>query len=135
MSCSRCTYYLQRVLWLEIGNALAVGKYQNPSNQGFGKWCQAHGFVFSAKADNNNTLRSDAMWLAANWTAVLECVQNEHLANPHNIRAFMRALDYEAALPADLQDIHPEATVVLTEREGERIAKTILRSKFCYKNV
>lgn len=111
----------QRVLWLEIGNALAIGKFQNPSNQGFSKWCQAYGF-----GDMAAPVRSDAMWFSSYNDCKTAPVSMSH---PTNIRAWAREQDYEAALPEDLQDIHPEATVVLTEREGERIAKTILRSQ------
>ena len=50
----------QRVLWLEIGNALAVGRMKNPSNQDFGKWCTAAGF-----GDMKVRTRSAALQFAA----------------------------------------------------------------------
>jgi hypothetical protein len=65
----------RRVLWLEIGNALSIGKHQNPSNQGFGKWLTEFGF---ADIDKDN--RSASMWMSQNWEAVSSSgVQNtEH---------------------------------------------------------
>ena len=51
----------QRQLWREVGEALLVGRRQNPSNQAFGKWCKDMGF------DMDPSTRSNAMWFAS-WT-------------------------------------------------------------------
>jgi hypothetical protein len=110
----------QRVLWLEVGNALSMGKYQNPSNQGFGRWCRAYGF-----ADIHPRYRSAAMWLAANWEAVQTISPN--VTDPKELQAQVREQGFEAALPADLQDIQPEAVTVLGDSAGGRVAKLVRR--------
>ncbi|OXI91592.1 hypothetical protein CFB40_02465 [Burkholderia sp. AU31652] len=53
----------QRQLWKEVGEALMVGRKEHTSNQEFGKWCVEMGFDMDAR------VRSDAMWLAANWSS------------------------------------------------------------------
>jgi hypothetical protein len=110
----------QRTLWKEIGNALAIGKQQNPSNQGFSKWCHTYGFGDILSGD-----RSDAMWFASNPTGN---TIPEGMTHPKHIRQWVREQEYEAALPTDLQDIQPETVTVLNESEGRRAAKTILRA-------
>lgn len=52
----------QRLLWRQVGEALAYGRALHPSNQAFGAWCIEQGFDMSVNA------RTDAMWLAAEWT-------------------------------------------------------------------
>jgi hypothetical protein len=66
-----------RLRWLEIGNALLIGRHENPSNQDFGKWCEARGF------DMDPSLRSDAMWYAEN---VASCDDHKTETHPHVIR-------------------------------------------------
>ncbi len=55
----------QRELWRQVGEALNYGRRKNPSNQGFGQWLSKNGL-----SDNAPKTRSDAIWLAANWTVV-----------------------------------------------------------------
>ncbi len=111
----------QRILWLEIGNALSVGKYQNPSNQAFGKWCKQTGFDMAAP------VRSDAIWFAASYNACKTAPPE--ISHPTTLRSWVREQEYEAALPADLQDIQPETVTVLNPSEGGRVAKLARRDK------
>ncbi|MFM0303991.1 hypothetical protein PQQ99_28125 [Paraburkholderia sediminicola] len=82
----------QRQLWKEVGEALMVGRKENTSNQAFGKWCAEMGF--DMKPDD----RSNAMWLAENWS-VLESFQNGE-THPKGIRqAFNEAKPVQPPTP------------------------------------
>ncbi len=99
-----------RILWLEIGNALAVGRHQNPSNKLYGAWVKAYGFN-----DLGETTRKNALWLSSNWDLLgrdgLIEIPKE-FTHPTNIRAWAREQEYEAALPEDA----PEVTIVATPK-------------------
>ena len=99
--------------WLEIGNALAVGRMKNPSNQKFGQWCTAAGFVFSKTPKTNANIRADALWLASNWDSVSQILGDEIASNPSDIRQLCRDHAFTSNLPEELQSITPEATTVL----------------------
>ncbi len=99
-----------RILWLEIGNALAVGRHQNPSNKLYGAWVKAYGFN-----DLGETTRKNALWLSSNWgllgrDGLIEIPKE--FTHPTNIRAWAREQEYEAALPEDA----PEVTIVATPK-------------------
>ncbi len=112
----------QRILWLEIGNALAIGRHENTSDKNFGQWCKAHGF-----GDMGRRVRADALWFSANISTVHGV--DTSITHPTHIRSAVREQSYEAALPADLQDIQPETVTVLNPSEGGRVAKLARRDK------
>lgn len=125
----------QRELWRQVGEALLVGKEQNPSNQGFGKWCDEYGF--GIEDGMSAQLRSDTLWLAYNWGAVMYFLKdssyrhgNTALTDPKNIRQWYRDYIREGDLPESLQDLPIEAkpTVTLDQRSAEKLAKLINRS-------
>jgi hypothetical protein len=116
----------QRVLWLEVGNALAVGRLKNQSDKLFGQWIKAYGFN-----DMGANTRASALWLSSNWELLNRDGRVEipkEFTHPTNIRDWAREQEFTAALPADLQDIQPETVTVLNDSEGGRAAKTVLRS-------
>lgn len=82
----------QRQLWREVGEALLVGRAQNPSNQAFGLWCEDKGFDMDAR------VRSDAMWLAQNWESCsIEWKTGD--THPSNIRTEFKKADIPAPAP------------------------------------
>lgn len=64
----------------------------------------------------------DALWLAGNWEAVSRSPGNAAICTPGEIRRECRERELTSNLPEDLQSITPEATTVLPERDGERVA-------------
>jgi hypothetical protein len=68
----------QRLLWRQVGEALAYGRALHPSNQAFGAWCTEQGFDMDAR------VRSDAMWLASSVDQKTEVPAG--LATPGEIR-------------------------------------------------
>lgn len=114
----------QRELWREVGEALLVGRKQNPSNQGFSKWCKEMGFD-----DMNPRVRSDAMWMAEN-PAVFQSLENG-ITHPTALRQYAKEQQNTALLPADLSDIQAESieTIELDERSAEKVAKLSRRAK------
>jgi hypothetical protein len=111
-----------RQLWREVGEALLVGRRENPSNQAFGKWLKEHGFVFSDHPVTNRVIRSNAMWLAENWAVVGN--PNNDYTNPGDIRkAFDEAL--EAARPLPFPDLDLEASEVAASEEAADIARAV----------
>ena len=114
----------QRELWRDVGEALLVGRKQNPSNQGFSKWCKENGF-----GDMDRRDRADAMWLTEHWSLLSDGTTTPGLSHPHRIRVWFNEQKQTALLPADLSDIQAESieTIVLDERSAERIAKVIHR--------
>lgn len=111
----------QRELWRQVGEALLVGRKQNPSNQAFGKWCKEMGF------DMDPTTRSNTMWFAQN-TAVLNTVQHD-LTHPTHIRQWHREQPKEP-LPADLQDtvVETKAVPSMDKKTAEKVAKLANRA-------
>lgn len=115
----------QRELWREVGEALLVGRKQNPSNQGFSKWCKEMGFD-----DLDRRVRADAMWLASlsgNQTTAWP----SGISNPGELRRWFNEQQHTALLPADLSDIQAESieTIELDERSAEKVAKLSRRAK------
>lgn len=126
----------QRELWRQVGEALLVGKEQNPSNQGFGKWCDEYGF--GVDDGMGASLRSDVMWMTYNWgllsMALKEAscrISKMALTNPRDIRTWFRDYIREADLPESLQDLPIEAkpSVTLDQRSAEKLAKVINRAQ------
>lgn len=115
----------QRELWREVGEALLVGRKQNPSNQGFSKWCKENGFEDLDRHD-----RADAMWLAEHW-ALCDGHTTADLSHPSRIRRWFNEQQQTALLPADLSDIQAESieTIELDERSAEKVAKLSRRAK------
>ena len=109
----------QRTLWLEVGVALMYGRQQNPSNQAFGRWCEERGF------DMDAPVRSDAIWWAE---AAASYDGPKTLTHPTALRKAHREQQATQALPVLLQEIAPTSTPVLTQRDAERVAKTIHRA-------
>lgn len=115
----------QRELWREVGAALLVGRKQNPSNQGFSKWCKENGF-----GDLKPNTRTNAMWLAETYSTVTVGLPPD-ITHPENIRQWAREQQHTALLPADLSDIQAESieTIELDERSAEKVAKLSRRAK------
>lgn len=113
----------QRELWKQVGEALLVGRKENPSNQAFGKWLVEYGFD-DIKADT----RADAMWLSQSW-AVIGSPEHD-LTHPTNIRKWHRDQPKEP-LPADLSDIKVEVkpVPVVDRKTAEKVAKLVNRAK------
>lgn len=101
-----------------------MGRKQNPSNQGFSKWCKEMGFD-----DMNPRVRSDAMWMAEN-PAVFQSLENG-ITHPTALRQYAKEQQHTALLPADLSDIQAESieTIELDERSAEKAAKLSRRAK------
>lgn len=116
----------QRELWREVGEALLVGRKQNPSNQGFCKWCKENGFE-----DLHRNDRASAMWLAEHWSSLQHSDATAGLTHPRRIKEWYEEQKQTALLPADLSDIQAESieTIELDARAGERIAKLTLRAR------
>lgn len=78
--------------WLKVGEALAVGRAENPSHQAFGGWCDANGF-----GDIDARVRSDALWLAKNRQAVFRISEDGGKDNnPQAIRSAYRKLQRQS---------------------------------------
>lgn len=94
----------------------------HPSNKLFGPWCEGNGFDL-APVD-----RSDCMWMAENWSAVLGCPNT--LSHPNSVRQWHREHAQTASLPEDLQalEVIKEESIALDQRAAERIAKVINRA-------
>lgn len=70
---------------------------------------------------------SDAIWWASNSDVTTEIPAG--LSHPQNIRQWFNATQTAQAVPEDLQDVAPAATLQLPQRDAERVAKTILRAQ------
>lgn len=68
--------------WLEVGEALTVGKHRSVSNQSYSAWIADNGFD-----DLNYKTRQDAVWLAANIETLGELPDG--LATPSTIRQWV----------------------------------------------
>lgn len=73
----------QRELWRDVGEALLVGRKQNPSNKEFSKWCKENGF-----GDMDRRDRADAMWLTEHWSLLSNGTTTPGLSHPHRIRVW-----------------------------------------------
>ena len=107
----------QRVLWLEIGYVSQGISVRSP---------------YSALLQSSKTKAAQASERVKNAGCCLSTVTvglPADVSHPENIRQWAREQDYEAALPADLQDIHPETVTVLNDSEGGRTAKTAKRAE------
>lgn len=80
---------MMREDWLKVGRALSEGRAENPGNQAFSHWCDAHGF-----GDIPSNARTDAIWLIENKDRVLTLCQDsaDTLNNPRVIRSAYRRL-------------------------------------------
>lgn len=65
--------------WLEVGEALTIGKHRSVSNQSYSAWIADNGFD-----DLNYKTRQDAVWLVANIETLGELPDG--LATPSTIR-------------------------------------------------
>jgi hypothetical protein len=76
------------------GGRRGIGLRQglHPSNQAFSKWVKEHGFD-----DIDNRVRSDAMWLAQNWSSSNGWNTESH---PTRIRESHREAEVSAPQPA-----------------------------------
>lgn len=82
--------------WLKVGEALAVGRAENVSNQAFGQWCDANGF-----GDIAASVRSNAIWLIEHKEPVLQLLQDgAGDAHPTAIRSAYRKTQRQSEQPA-----------------------------------
>lgn len=114
----------QRELWREVGEALLVGRRQNPSNNRFAEWVKAHGFD-----DIQPRYRSAAQWLAQNWEAVRSITPNT--SDPIQLQKDFNEQKTASILPVELAEVEAEKveTIELDQRAAERVAKVINRAK------
>ena len=112
----------QRFWWLDVGAALREGKDKanRKPGQKFSDWVQEE---FPGL---NQDTAADAIWFASNSVATTEITAD--LSHPKNIRVWFNEQQATQALPALLQEIAPTSTPVLTQRDAERVAKTIHRA-------
>jgi hypothetical protein len=103
----------QRKLWREVGEALLVGRKQNPSNQGFCTWLKDNGFN-----DIKRDTRADAMWLAEKWS-VIGSPDND-ITHPENIRKWFNENQQTSSLPEDLKDVEIVTKAVPERSFGHR---------------
>jgi hypothetical protein len=75
---------LCREAWCEYGNALRAGRTQRASNKAFGDWVKAN--KLDTGLASSPVVRSDAMWLAENWDAVLSTLKTTHNHRPDHLR-------------------------------------------------
>jgi len=115
----------QRELWREVGEALLMGRRMHKADQKFSQWCKDHGF-----GDIASKNRTDAMWLADNWTVVTTDLPPD-LTHPQNIRQWHREQKTTSILPVELAEVEAEKveTIELDQRAAERVAKVINRAK------
>ena len=99
-----------RARWVLIGKALLEGRALYPADRAFSAWCVNEGF------DMRPNHRTDAMWLASNWSTIIVNLP-EGLTHPEGLRKAHRDLQASQAPSPDL-DISAPADVAL-----ERIAK------------
>jgi len=83
--------------WIRVGEALAIGRAENSSNQAFGLWCDDNGF-----GDIAPSVRSNTVWLVENQESVLCLPQDEYpdLNHPDRIRSAYRKIQRKSEDPA-----------------------------------
>jgi hypothetical protein len=113
----------QRDLWRYVGEALLVGRRENPSNQAFGKWCKEMGFDDIPSGD-----RSDAMWFASYPAGNTIPAGMTH---PKHVRQWDRENQQTSSLPEELQEITVETKKVPTmdDRTAEKVSKLARRAE------
>lgn len=124
----------QRQLWREVGEALCVGKRENPSNKAFSDWCKTHGFDMDAR------VRSEAIWFASSNAWKMDIPAD--MAHPTAIHQWVNAqapapspdLELEPAKPAvNLADVAKQArkinALVNSAERGDETAKRHLDKK------
>lgn len=77
--------------WIKVGEALAIGRAENTSNQAFGLWCDANGF-----GDIAANVRSDTLWLVEHREPVLLAVQDDSVNSPVHIRSAYRKIQRQS---------------------------------------
>lgn len=78
--------------WIKVGEALAIGRAENTSNQAFGLWCDANGF-----GDIAANVRSDTLWLVEHQESVLQPLQDDPENNhPVRIRSAYRKIQRQS---------------------------------------
>ncbi len=80
--------------WLEVGEALSVGKDISASDRSYSTWIAANGFD-----DLNYKTRQDAVWLVANIGAMGDLPDG--LATPSTIRQWANRREAAASRPAN----------------------------------
>jgi hypothetical protein len=84
-----------REAWRQYGAALETKRVETPSPNVFGQWVRENGLdTGRAKVA---AVRSDAMWLARNWSALLPALKQTQCVNPQDIRQDLRNADVEVA--------------------------------------
>lgn len=112
----------QRFWWLDVGHALIEGKNKANRKEGqkFSEWVQE---MFPG-------LHERAASAAMKWAEESETISEipDDLTHPVAILAWHREQQATQALPEPLQQIAPTSTPKLTQRDAERVAKTIQRA-------
>jgi hypothetical protein len=88
---------MDREDWRLVGEALLIGRRLNPSDKLFGQWCRESGF-----GDMDRNTRTDAIWLAENWTEVVATAP-AGCSNPKHLRQAYR----EATKPSPASASEP----------------------------
>ncbi len=108
----------QRVSWRLIGEALRYGRSLHKADRAFAQWVKDHGFD-----DIHARTRSDAMWLAENWSDVTSDLPGD-LTHPRNIREWFKdqaantppapelAFSAPSKLTASIEQVAPVASKV-----------------------
>ena len=82
-----------REQWAEYGAALLAQRKLMPSNKQFGQWVKANGL------DNGLAtrfeVRSNAMWMAEHWKAIVQSLHNVTAHHPTAIRQQCRQAGYD----------------------------------------
>ena len=78
--------------WMKVGEALAIGRAENSSNQAFGLWCDANGF-----GDIDRRVRADCLWLVEHQQDVVQPLDNGITENhPIAIRSAYRKIQRQS---------------------------------------
>lgn len=107
--------------WLDVGEALTVGKYTSVSDRSYSAWIAANGFD-----DLHYKIRQDAVWLAANIETLGELPDD--LASPLTIRQWANRQEAAASRPANsgtvtADDVTALQTAAELLREAARDAR------------
>lgn len=74
-------------------------------------------------------MRSNAMWLAANWVSCSDCKTESH---PTNVRQWFNEQKLEASLPSELQEttIETKSVPTMDDRTAEKVGKLVRREDY-----
>jgi len=100
---TRSASKMTRDEWRIVGEALLAGRRAYKSDKLFGQWCRASGF-----GDIEQRGRTDAMWLAVNWSTI-QSLDLLSFAHPSRIRAAYRAKVAHTEVLLRWRDLLPAA--------------------------